>query len=263
MQIECPSCSAPLKARAEHIGRKVRCPKCSEVITITDPDERVELDEFLEPDDDSPAATGGRLCPMCGAHNSYRVVACTKCGEELGGGIVDGNQKVRRGVWRDGNRLVMHQDAKLPERCVKTNGPADRWLRRKLYWHHPAVYLSICGGLLIYVILALVLRKQADIRVGLCDAAYRKRITAMIVGWVVGLGSFGIVFAGIASSTPQDAGLAPILIPLGLMAGVVGVIVSVMIANCVSPTRITDKYVWLRGVHRDYLAELPEWPGEE
>lgn len=32
-------------------------------------------------------------------------------------------------------------------------------------------------------------------------------------------------------------------------------------ARIVWPTRIEHGYVWLGGVHPDYLARLPEWPG--
>jgi hypothetical protein len=30
----------------------------------------------------------------------------------------------------------------------------------------------------------------------------------------------------------------------------------------VAPARITDDYVWLKGVNPAFLADLPEWPYE-
>jgi len=48
------------------------------------------------------------------------------------------------GVWRDNKTLVMTKDALLPDQCVKCNAPAHGFkLKRKLTWHHPALYLII------------------------------------------------------------------------------------------------------------------------
>ena len=57
-----------------------------------------------------------------------------------------------RGLWRKGSLLVMHKMAPLPNRCVKCNVPTERRLKRVLSWHHPAIFLSLLAGLLIYVI---------------------------------------------------------------------------------------------------------------
>ncbi len=47
------------------------------------------------------------------------------------------------GLWRQGNLLVLHKAAPLPDICVKSNLPASRRLKRNLQWHHPAVYLAL------------------------------------------------------------------------------------------------------------------------
>ena len=49
-------------------------------------------------------------------------------------------------LWRQGNVLVMRKGSQLPARCVKSNQPTDRRLKRNLYWHHPAIYLTILFG---------------------------------------------------------------------------------------------------------------------
>jgi hypothetical protein len=41
-----------------------------------------------------------------------------------------------------------------------------------------------------------------------------------------------------------------------------GAIVGSVQARIVAPSRITKEYVWLKGVHPDYLASLPPFPGE-
>lgn len=264
MKITCPSCSSSLKVTERHYGKRVKCPGCREVIEVPEPVE--ELENFLEDDEDaaprtrSTVAKRTRTCPMCGAKNSVARSECDHCGEPLRGS--DGEHPSHR-LWRDGKILIMHKKAKLPDRCIKTNGPADRWLRRKLYWHHPLIFLTLLGGLLIYVILALVLRKSADIKVGLCHDAYRRRIYAIVLGWLLGLGMFVGSFAVLGLSRPGQVGAEIWLMPLGLILTVVIAVISTRIASVVSPTKITDQYVWLKGVHPDYLAEFPDWPGEE
>ena len=43
-----------------------------------------------------------------------------------------------------------------------------------------------------------------------------------------------------------------LLIPIGLIYGIVG-------SQVVTPKRIDKRYVWLKRVSPDYLAELPDW----
>ena len=52
------------------------------------------------------------------------------------------------GVWRDKATLIMSKDAQLPARCIKCNAPATgARLKKKLSWHHPAIYLLILRGI--------------------------------------------------------------------------------------------------------------------
>src|SRR5687768_8402085 len=48
------------------------------------------------------------------------------------------------GLFRQGNVLVMHKLAPLPDKCIKSNQPAHgRTLRRNLRWHHPAAFFAL------------------------------------------------------------------------------------------------------------------------
>ena len=47
---------------------------------------------------------------------------------------------------------------------------------------------------------------------------------------------------------------------LGIVLTVGSMIFGSMASQMVVPARITDDYVWLKGVHPDYLADLPPWP---
>jgi hypothetical protein len=164
------------------------------------------------------------------------------------------------GLWRDGRRLVMHKQARLPDRCVKSNQPTDgKRLRRRMYWHHPLIYLSILAGLLIYVILALVLRESATVYIGLSRPWWARRWRAIAIGWLAVLAAVVMLFLGIALAPNSEVALW--LLALSFLVFFVGGIYGVVASRMVAPTRITRNYVWLKGVHPDFLADLPAWPG--
>lgn len=162
------------------------------------------------------------------------------------------------GLWRKGSLLVMRKNAPLPARCVKSNAPTDRRLKRSMYWHHPAIYLSILISILIYVILALILRKSATIHIGLSDEWFAKRHRAMLVGWLLFLASIAMMIAGIGMLDQSDA--FPWLIAASPLVFLFGAIYGLLGARMVAPVRISDEYVWLKGIHPSFLADLPEWP---
>jgi uncharacterized membrane protein len=167
------------------------------------------------------------------------------------------------GLYRKGKQLVMHKRANLPDRCVKSNQPADgRRLQRNLSWYHPLIYLTLVVSPLVFIIVAYVLRKQATIHVGLSKPWFRKRRRALLIGWLMALLGLAIVVASIMMiSNPRGqtpwAGWG---IPLGIVMLIGAGIYGSMASQMVSPVRITDDYVWLKGVHPDYLADLPPWP---
>jgi hypothetical protein len=171
--------------------------------------------------------------------------------------IVDFLTPESKGLWRKGDLLVMHKRTPLPARCVKSNMPADRRLKRSLYWHHPAIYLSILISILVYIILAVVLRKNATIHIGLSEEWFARRRRAIAISWLLSLGSIGAFFTG-AALVEQDwavwlIGLSPLVFLIGILYGLIG-------ARLVVAKRISDDYVWLKGVCPAFLEGLPHWP---
>ena len=210
-------------------------------------------------------------CPQCGLINFSTDATCKRCGVQLTStafkssptqGIVLEDGYVLppppatpgSGVWRNGAKLVMSRDAELPPRCVKCNVPTHLRLKRKLSWHHPALYLIILVALLIYFIVAMVLRKSATVEIGLCDEHQAKRrrnvwITVTLV--IVGL--LGFVFA-----IGFEDGMY-LLMAFGAL--IAAMIYGIAVARVVAPAKIDDRFVWLTGVNKQYLDELPQWPG--
>jgi hypothetical protein len=159
------------------------------------------------------------------------------------------------GIWRDGLILVMDKEAKLPDRCVKCDEPSEKErLRRNLYWHHPAYYALVLISPLIYLIAYAIVRKTAQVDVGLCSQHRWRRWRAIAIAWALGLAGVAVFISGL---------LRPVNGWLVLLGGVLlfgSVIYGVIKAQVVVPKRIDKRFVWLKQVHPDYLARFPDWP---
>lgn len=155
-------------------------------------------------------------------------------------------------VWRAGKTLVVLQGTGFPPRCVKCNGPALVPLKdRKVHWHHPALYLLVPVGLLIYAIVALIVRKEASVNPGLCAEHRTRRRLWIAAGW---LGPIlgGYVMAAGWSGAPGAW--------IGALLGLAAVVLGIMRSQIVVPARIDDGYVRLNGCGEPFLADLPAFP---
>ena len=164
------------------------------------------------------------------------------------------------GLWREGNILVMHKLAPLPDNCVKSNEPATRRLTRKLSWHHPAIALTILIGVLIYVILAVILTKRATIQLPLTEEWFARRQRRMLYSWVVGLVCLALLAGGIVLAANADEPGYLLLTLIGFVGGLIALVAGQAAVGLVSPKRMTDEYIWLKGVHPEFLNRLEPWP---
>jgi len=161
------------------------------------------------------------------------------------------------GLWRQGDLLVMHKRAPLPDICLKSNQPATRRLKRTLAWHHPAIYLTILLHVFVYAVIALILRKTATIHIPLTEEWFSIRRRRMIFSWsAVGL-SVLLFAAAIAVIDQQN--WAPLVL-IGAIFLLLGAMIYGLIScRLVWPKRMTDDYIWLKGVHPDFLNRLEPW----
>ena len=163
------------------------------------------------------------------------------------------------GLWRQDNLLVMRKDALLPPICVKSGQPAMEWLQRDLEWHQPWItWTAIVPP--VYVILALFMTSRTTVTFGLStEWANRRRFRMLITA--------GIVIAGVAAAAceigiAQSTGyLIAFIVAISLGAGLIGGnIYGHYACRLVRPQQISGQFVWLQGVHSDFLKRLPEWP---
>lgn len=202
-------------------------------------------------------------CSRCGTMNMPTDQSCFKCGSTLQLATrVDSTQEPYfphpshglANVWRNKSTLVMTKEAMLPGRCVKCNVPTNERLKRKLTWHHPALYLLILASILIYAIVAMVVRKTATVNIGFCPDHLAARKKHLGVTWALGLGCVASFFI---AAMFDDINFAFLGIVLILSTAVYGITT----LRVVAPTKIDEQLVWLKGVNPEYLQEFPEWRG--
>ena len=157
-------------------------------------------------------------------------------------------------IWRSKALLVMRKEASLPNRCIKCNAPTAERLKRKLQWHHPALYLLILISILVYAVVAMVVRKTATVDVGLCKEHLESRRLSLIITLLLALVSIASFVAAVQF---ESGGLFLAAIGLVLAAVIYGIVT----LRVVVPTKIDEHLVWLKGINPDYLQEFPEWQG--
>ncbi len=171
-------------------------------------------------------------------------------------------QKLREGVnvggaaiWRHKKNVVTALNPVLPMRCVKCNAPANPpQLKRTVYWHHPLVYLALVGRIILYVIVAMIVRKRSTVIFSVCPEHRAKRRNAIIVSWLLVVGGIAATIAGFANESGWIGGI-------GGVAFLGGVIYGIVKGRLVYATKIDKEHLWLGGCGKNFLAELPEWKG--
>lgn len=157
--------------------------------------------------------------------------------------------------WRDGSMLVVRAECKLPPRCIKCNAPALEPIKhRRYYWHTPAWYLLILLNLLIYLVIAMIVRKHTRVSAGLCQRHQRRRWIGLGIAWASVPVGMTMMFMGV----DMERGwliLAGALTLLGLLIG------GVSVARILAPSHIGPVYTRFKGCGSEFLATLPTYLG--
>lgn len=134
----------------------------------------------------------------------------------------------------------------LPPLCVKCGAPPTAWLRRKYYWHTPWIYLVLLLNVLVFAIVAMIVRKWLHVNVPLCATHAAGRRKQLAVAW--GLAAAGMVlpFVLIAVGLPAWLGfLMVVLVPVGVVVGVR--------SNPLTPRRIDEAGGKFKGASAAFL----------
>jgi hypothetical protein len=190
-------------------------------------------------------------CPKCDAEIALTASECPDCKTNLGPGsmwkVRPGRMPSRVNCWREGKVLGLRRGSELPHRCLKCNEPAQVPVAaRSMTWHHPGWYLLVPVGILIYIIVALIVRRRASVPVPLCAKHKRRRLISLSIALVGSIVGIVAVFGGGAVTA-----LGLLLLLTGIGFGVVG-------TRDIYPGRITSGEAYLRGCGPAFLNTIPE-----
>ncbi len=153
---------------------------------------------------------------------------------------------------RKGKDLIVPRSASLPAQCVKCGAPASTPWRKKFYWHTPWLALLVVLNLLIYVIVAAIVRKNMELNVPLCDNHHADRKRYKVLGIIMILGCIPV---GLALGTYFSE-------PLGWITGLLMFFASVVFYFLCGlgfrPMKIDDNGGVFRGACTAFLDLLPE-----
>jgi hypothetical protein len=64
-------------------------------------------------------------------------------------------------LFRAGPLLVASSRVVLPQTCIQCGAtPATETIKKNFTWHHPALYLLVVGGVLLYAVVAILIQKK-------------------------------------------------------------------------------------------------------
>lgn len=165
----------------------------------------------------------------------------------------------RSGPWRDGNELVARCNSQLPPRCFRCNEPVFGLLKERTYsWHNGALYLLILLNILLYAIVAMIVRKRTRLRAGLCERHYRQRQKLMFAAW----GSFVLSIALFIFSASYGDDMEPLLI-FSIILVLVAMVLGASASWKLRPERIGKQHARFKGCGKEFLNTLPRFRGPE
>ena len=136
--------------------------------------------------------------------------------------------------------------------CVKCGEPATTPWRKKFYWHTPALALLILLNVLIYAIVAVIVRKQMELNVPLCETHHANRKRYKLIGTLM---LVLCVPAGLALGTYVSEAMGWIT---GSLMFLVSIVFFVMSGLGFGPKKIDEAGGIFRGACAKFLDQLPE-----
>ncbi len=166
-------------------------------------------------------------------------------------------------IWRDDKLLVLRPDADLPDRCITCNQSAERVRQRSIiYAYHWGAIVLIVVLLLAFLpiglLVALLLRKRAQVTYGLCPRHRRMRFKLGAAAVAFMLLAIVVVFALGSGILIADSGL---LVGVSVSSFAIALILALIRGQPVRGKKITDEYWVLKGPRAPFLESLPKFKG--
>lgn len=147
---------------------------------------------------------------------------------------------------------------------MRCGSPATHTKRKKFSWHPSWITILIFAGLLPYILLARVFRKEQEVAVPLCDS---HRYHWLLRNLLVPLALAVILLAGCAGLAALPQNMSELVFGIGGLA-LLGWLVLAAVAHetSIHPTEITDTRITLAGASPDFIDALrhhPRRPGRD
>lgn len=154
--------------------------------------------------------------------------------------------------YRIKDKVFVPQGHDLPPRCVKCNQPAVQPIKKRNFqWHTAWLYLIILLNILLYAIIALMVRRRVTLSPGLCQEHATKRRNRILIFTIPGL---LMVVGGVVVAIWMDSG-EPFAITL---LGVLTLFGALIAQRIVWPTEIDKTGTHLAGCGEPFLNSLRE-----
>jgi len=195
-------------------------------------------------------------CPTCKTELARDARFCPRCGAQFPAGppplrTEPASRPSADSAWLEGKDLVIRQSAPvLPATCIKCGRPANHRIRSKLYWHSPWLYLTILINILVYLIIAVIVRKTITLEVPICDEDRSRRRRFL---W---LGGASLVVGAVAPIALLNADQGAFAVVAILLFVVVAVVFFAK-ARLLTPRYIDAEIAKVRGPCDSFLQQFP------
>ncbi|NUQ61716.1 MAG: hypothetical protein HUU20_04460 [Pirellulales bacterium] len=145
---------------------------------------------------------------------------------------------------------------------MKSNRPAHgRRVQQAAERGYAALFLLYLWSPIAAASVGNYVTRQVTFAVGLSDEWCRKRRRTLGMAGAISVVSLAAVAYGTnLIGRGVDAGMW--VVSLGILCTLGSLLYGLNASTLVAAKRITNDCFWLRGIHPDFLAELPEWRGE-
>ena len=149
----------------------------------------------------------------------------------------------------------------LPKVCCRCGMPADAEKRVNFSWTPPWTLALIAAGILIYIIVAAILRKSRVVYLPVCEEhnSYWKApelfLVLSLLGTIAGSVGAGMVLAG----NPNTADYVLVVVLGAAVWFVVSLVIGIIWQQrYVRVTEITDREIRLKNIHPNFVDALEQ-----
>jgi hypothetical protein len=172
--------------------------------------------------------------------------------ETISNPIYPGSKISVRGLWRDGERLVVQRNALVPARCLKCNQWTTQQPRSVDIKHFPSKNILMILLLAISPV-TVISYHRVYLEVVLCRKHFWIERLSLVAGWLLVIGSF---FVFVLSLTQGSM----LIYILSVLMFVGGFALGLTLGAALSVRKVEGNCAWVSGACSEYLCQFPSIP---